>query len=805
MKKLHLIANAHVDPVWQWDWQEGAAVALSTFRSAVELAKQYDYIFCHNEVLLYEYIEEFAPSLFEEIKALVKSGKWHIMGGWYLQPDCNMPMGESFVRQIMVGKKYFTEKFGVFPTVAVNFDPFGHTKGLVQIMKKCGQDGYLVTRPTSLQCPVDDDCFKWVGYDGSEVKVARCPTYRTPLGGAVDSIKKDIEKNKDREVWFSLWGVGNHGGGPSRKDLSDILQLQKNSDFEILHSTPEHFFSHLNPSVVFDKSMQHCNPGCYVSMALLKKHHIKLENELYATEKILSIATLNGLIEYPEKQLLSAERDLLEAEFHDVLPGTSIKSGEENGIRVLQHGEHICEQLYAKAFFALTMGQEKAKEGEYPIFVFNPHPHKVKTVVECEFTLADQNFEEPQSFISVFDGDRLLPSQVIKEHSHLNCDWRKRIVFEAELAPMQAKRFSVYVDFKIQPEKKIIPGGVTVKTNDKQVTIGENGLMTSYIVNGKEYLSGPAFEPYIYDDNVDPWAMADEQLKQLGFNPVAIPLIKNSEGIFKQASKVSVVEDGDIFTAVQACFECKEAKLRLTYRIYKNNCDVDISADVFFNSADKIIKLHLPTALKNANYKGQTAFGTENLNADGREVVAHRFVSVGSEGEGQRLAVINDCIYGSSFKEGVIKLSLLRGAGYCVHPMPDKPFFSDYMYVDRIDQGERNFNFKFTLANEEQLENIAGVFNQKPFALNIFPCEKAKIEGEALCLQLDNPNISLSAFKKEYKGDRFVVRLFNNSNTNQVTNLYFGKACIKVEFEKYQVKTLYLQGDVFEETQELAY
>ena len=107
MKEVHLICNAHIDPIWQWDWQEGVSAVLSTFQSAVNLAEKYDYIFCHNEVTVYKYVEEYAPELFEKMKALVKCGKWHIMGGWYLQPDCNMPCGESFVRQIHEGKRYF--------------------------------------------------------------------------------------------------------------------------------------------------------------------------------------------------------------------------------------------------------------------------------------------------------------------------------------------------------------------------------------------------------------------------------------------------------------------------------------------------------------------------------------------------------------------------------------------------------------------------------------------------------------------------------------------------------------------------
>ncbi len=82
MKEVHLICNAHIDPIWQWDWQEGVSAVLSTFQSAVNLAEQFDYVFCHNEVTVYKYVEEYAPALFERIKELVALGKWHIMGGW---------------------------------------------------------------------------------------------------------------------------------------------------------------------------------------------------------------------------------------------------------------------------------------------------------------------------------------------------------------------------------------------------------------------------------------------------------------------------------------------------------------------------------------------------------------------------------------------------------------------------------------------------------------------------------------------------------------------------------------------------
>lgn len=207
MKQLYLLCNAHLDPVWQWQREEGMAEAISTFRVAAKFCEEYDgFIFNHNESLLYEWVEEHEPALFERIKKLVQEGKWHIMGGWYIQPDCVMPSGESFVRQIEIGNKYFMEKFGVSSATAVNVDPFGHTRGLVQILKKCGYNSYLFMRPYNF---VPEHDFIWKGYDGSEVIGHDfLGGYNTLKGKAVDKIDDIAQKADENAKVLVLWGIG---------------------------------------------------------------------------------------------------------------------------------------------------------------------------------------------------------------------------------------------------------------------------------------------------------------------------------------------------------------------------------------------------------------------------------------------------------------------------------------------------------------------------------------------------------------------------------------------------------------------
>ena len=228
IEKLFLICNAHLDPVWQWEWEEGAAEALSTFRIAAKFCEEYDgFVFCHNEALLYQWVEAYEPELFTRIQKLVKQKKWHIMGGWYLQPDCNMPSGEGFVRQILTGKKYFLEKFGVSPSTAVNVDPFGHSRGLVQIMKKCGYNGYLFMRPGDgdryIKLPADE--FKWIGYDASEIIAVRIDgSYNSSRGCAAKKVRV-IEDGEVRTVVEALFGY-HHSYAVVRYIISETGDLE---------------------------------------------------------------------------------------------------------------------------------------------------------------------------------------------------------------------------------------------------------------------------------------------------------------------------------------------------------------------------------------------------------------------------------------------------------------------------------------------------------------------------------------------------------------------------------------------------
>ena len=789
MKEIHLFANAHIDPVWQWEWNEGIAAAIATFRSAADLADEFDYVFCHNESSLYQYIEKYSPTLFERIKKLIRTGKWKIMGGWYLQPDCNMPAGESFVRQIMTGRRYFEEKFGTFPTTGINVDSFGHSFGLPQIMKKCGQDAYITGR-----CGLDEftpgSQFLWESPDGTSVKINTVwHGYATGRTGVVNKIKQLDEFFTEEDAICVLWGVGNHGGGPSRQNLIEIKELIDEGALNVIHSDPDTFFARLDPKKVLSRSLRTVMPGCYTSISKLKQRHAQLEHALVYTEKMCSVAALRGLMEYPEKELDKACEDLLKIEFHDSLPGSVIESAYEQSMRIADHGLAILEEARDEAFFALSSQYKKADAGEYPILVFNPHPYGWETEITVEFSLADANDTDIVSHMRIYDEQgHTLDGQLIKEASNLSMDWRKRLVFRGKLKPLDMTRFSVYTDFLPKDAEPELDGNVVVDTGDKYVEIdAATGLMKSYKINGKEYLSREAFCPIMYEDTADPWGMLPEQLKGMGKNPVRFTLMKSPDGIFADMKPVQLIEDGPIYTGVEAFFECGQTKARVEYDIYKTNGAVDVKVDIFSGEINKMIKLEVPYVL-DGQYIGQIAFGTEKLNMDGREDVAQRFVGI--ENGDETFALINKGTHGSSVKDGVIYLSLLRNAAYCAHPLgDDKPLLRAGRYIRRIDMGESSFSFRLIAAKTATLERLAKEFNEPPMAINIFPVQ-SEFAAEKIPVTVSDRDIVLVTMKKRYGKESFILRLINNSADSRKADVTVGSAKIVLDFGKYEVKTV---------------
>jgi len=820
MKKLHLLCNAHLDPVWMWEWEEGAAEAMSTFRTAADLCEEFDgFIFNHNEVTLYAWVEEFEPELFKRIQRLVKEGKWHIMGGWYLQPDCNMPSGESFVRQILIGKLYFKEKFGVEPTTAINFDPFGHSRGLVQILRKSGYDSYLFGRPNEEIFPLPPDGFMWVGFDGSEIAAHRfIGWYNSWLGKAREKTEEWLKNNPDRQIGIMLWGVGNHGGGPSRKDLNDLRALiEETSSTAIVHSTPEAYFAEMAASGIerprLERDLNSWAPGCYTSQVRLKQKHRLLENELYRVEKMVSCAALQGLMEYPQDRIHEALRDLLGAEFHDILPGSSVQPVEEAGVRLLDHGLEIISRIKAYAFFSLASGQPKAKDGEIPILAYNPHPFPVEGVFECEFNLPDINWNGFVAPTVRLNGEALA-CQTEKEISNVGVDWRKHVVFRATLQPSQMNRFDCTTETRLEaaPKPSLQPCDGTFNINNGVLDAVVNcttGLLDRYAVNGVNYIGENAFLPRVFLDDPDPWSSIALKYRDLTgvfrcMTPEGAARISGLKNTTLPA--VRVVEEGAVRTVIEAILEYGDSFLVLTYKFPKQGAETEIHVRVHWNEKDKALKLAVPSALEQVRYLGQVAFGHDDLTPYDREVVAQKWVAMVSDKEQAALTCINDGSYGSDFVDNEMRLTLLRGPAYSCLPIGDHPLLRDDAYTPRIDQGERQFRFWLNAGPMTQrldaVDREALVCNEKPFLLSFYPSGAGKSTVPGVLLSDDVTQ--LVAFKKAERSGHYILRLFEPAGVARSTTLRIPALGFEavVKLGAFEVKTFRLDPDTrkWEET-----
>ncbi|HHS13935.1 MAG TPA: alpha-mannosidase [bacterium] len=808
-KTLFLVCNAHLDPVWLWTWEEGLGAALATFRTAVRFCETREgFVFNHNEALLYQWIEEHDPSLLKKIQALVRAGKWHIMGGWYLQPDANLPSGESFVRQILTGRRYFSSRFGVEPRVAVNLDSFGHSRGLVQILKKSGYDGYLFCRPDGkwLNLPADD--FLWEGYDGSTLTAHRAGDHYNSFAGKMESrIRRYLDSGKTRKQKLLLWGIGDHGGGPSAADLKAVDKIaSENTGWKIIHSTPESYFETLDKQSAprFSKSLNPWAVGCYTSMARVKQLHRRLENDFLRGEKITLHASLAGLMDYPRRDLQEALHDLLFCQFHDCLPGTSIAEVESYILQRLNHGLERINRLQVHAFFRLLQGQPEARPGEFPVLIYNPHPFPVDDIFTAEFQPEEPNTDSSRWLMPVPHPDfqEAIISQVEKESCNIQADQRKRICFRTTLPPGRMTRLGwVLEPVKIQDKPSLQqPAGMIWTFGNKTCAISINrktGRIQSYRCDGFEFVMSEAGRARIMKDNADPWGMHVKSFsRQTGEFALMTPeQSARASGVSAcRLPPVRIIENGPVRTTIESLFFYRDSTLCQRVRFPFTGREIEIELIVNWNEKDRMLKWCWPTPFKPGICRGEDAYGTQHFQ-ENREWTAQRWMAVSPPEENRLLTIINDRIYGFDCVDGELRLSLLRSPAYSGHPVDGKEcIVRQDRYETRMDTGTHVFRFWIQGGPfHDRLNRIAGeaaVKNQPPIIVSCNPAG-GKDPLPAL-FSIEDPGIQITAMKKGEDSNWVVCRLFNPTLGRINTRLHLPvlQTGTTVEIDSMEIKTL---------------
>ena len=339
---IRAVGNPHIDMAWLWPWTETVEVVRNTFRSALDLMREYpDFKFTMSSARTYAWMEEKYPDLFQEIQQRVKEGRWEIIGGMWVEPDLNMPGGESLVRQILVGKRYFQQKFGVDVKIGWNPDSFGYNWQLPQIYKKSGIDTFVTQKLMWAHefTVFPYRMFYWEAPDGSRLLTYFAHDYAMGID--------PVQLGKDASLWLPaiyganpppnsemmhLYGGGDHGGGPTRTMLDTATRSMKpDVAFPNLQfSTATSFFADLQPKLpnmnvpVWRNELYfEYHRGVFTTQAETKKRIRTTEELLLNAEKFSAFATLFGR-PYPSDDFDRGWKDLLFDDFHDIFPGSGI-------------------------------------------------------------------------------------------------------------------------------------------------------------------------------------------------------------------------------------------------------------------------------------------------------------------------------------------------------------------------------------------------------------------------------------------------------------------------------------------------
>ncbi len=779
MAKLHLIGNAHLDPIWLWRWQEGFSEILSTYRSALDRMKEFpDFIFTSACALYYEWIEKVDPDMFEEIQMRVKEGRWNIVGGWFLQPDCNIPSGESFARHALISQRYFNDKFGITAQTGYNVDSFGHNASLPKILKQSGLNQYVFMRPSPEEQGRDESLFQWRSADGTEVLAYRIPHFYNIDTTRMETLDWIREKADQLGIdMMAFYGVGNHGGGPT----IDLLNAINHKDIgEKAYSTPDRYFDEVSKEnlPVIEDELQHHARGCYSACTDIKKGNRQCENNLIATETLCSMANELVGTKYPAKKLKKAWKNVLVNQFHDILGGCSMKQAYADASYL--HGEamSITEQEMNYAMLAIaqkidTLRGETLpyyKEGKpaswllwesetlgTPFVVFNPHAWPVKQPVEAA-CIASKITD---------DTDAEVPFQIVRGHYVDGPDNRMQTIFTAEVEPMGYKVYRIFTK-----QKSEINFGTELQATEHSLensrirvefdkTTGD--ICRIYDKEKNQTVLDGACRAILLDETEsDTWAHQKVYLGEF-------------EGAFGEP-EFSVIECGDVRAVLRVTTRYNQSVLQRDYILEPEQNSVKVNVNVDFREKNRTLKFAFPAGADTTIAK--IPFGTiQRKNGLGEEPCGS-WISTG------KLGVANDSKYGYDTTEDEVRLTILRSACYADH-YAVRDEFCEYMDMGVHECSYTVFPYESNAKADRLAEELG--FGLRAISTSF---HNGVLPERMSCFSSDAEHIVITSVKQSEDDGEKVVRFYEADGSREEVHMeLFGKKlCTKVS--AYEIKTV---------------
>ncbi|MDD6871424.1 MAG: glycoside hydrolase family 38 C-terminal domain-containing protein [Clostridiales bacterium] len=796
---IWFIGNAHIDPVWLWRWQEGFAEIKATFRSALDRMNEFeDFIFTCAGACYYQWVEENEPAMFEEIRRRVQEGRWVIAGGWWLQPDCNAPCGESFARHSLYSQRYYEKTFGTRAQFGYNVDSFGHNGMIPQLLSLSGMPRYVMMRPGEHEKALNADAFVWEGVDGTRIPVFRIPfAYCGDWGDRELSRRLDVltERVEEKdEPYMLFYGVGNHGGGPTIANLRAVVRYTE-QDENLRFGQPGDYFDYVEKNdalhLTVKGDLQHHAIGCYSACRAIKRDNRRAENRLLAAEKWMTAAmSLMNLKDYSDK-LRTAWADVMFNQFHDIMGGCAIKAAYEDAREL--HGEalklggdvlnaalqriswHIDTQDGRPLDAGAVTGWEEWERvtNGTPYVVFNPNVFPVDAVVpiSSRLTGAADETGAPLPFQNVRSEKNTEPERADEEG-----------VVSVSLPPLGWRTIYLkrYVeDGESAMSTRLLKGRHDTLENDwVRLTFNRTSGALSSIYDkttGRELLASAALAEVIEDYQNDTWAHAKDSLA-------------GTIGAFGGGS-LRLVENGAVCAVMRCESHYNDSTLIQDFTLYRDKPDIDVRVRLDWRETFRILKLSFPLKAENTRAVYEIPYGFIEKPANGEEEPGQAWAAVCGEQDGEEasLAVLTDSCYSYCVDGSALKFIAVRSAGWADHfGLKDQDTLA-------MDLGWHEFAYSIVpgaALDPAELTRRAAALNQPPIVVRE-TFHRGELPRAASQASVGCDHVLLNVIKPAEDGEGLIVRLSETANipAHAQIDLPFANASFEADFKPLEIKT----------------
>lgn len=795
--KIHLAGHAHIDMNWLWTWPRTLNTAWGTFKTVDKLMDENpDLCFSQSQAGLYEGVEENLPQIFNIIKKRVKQGRWDVTASTWVEGDLNTADGEALVRQTLYAKKYIKEKFGLEPRVCWCPDTFGHPWTYPQILKKSGIDFYF-----SARCRPSEDCpvFWWESPDGSRILAfISGDGYAQKISPSIANGLSKVLQSTGLSHHLAVFGMGDHGGGPSRMDIGNLRKLQGVEQFPTVRFNSVHnYFKTITDEIkakkinlaVVNNGLNFLYEGCYSSHGDVKMYNRKSESILPAAETVSVIAETVCSGEYPAARIEKAWKNALFSQFHDILCGCAIHDsygdGDHHAKEMFKEIIGIAEGEIGASMKGLSSAIEFKGSGA-PVVVFNPSSWERKDIVEvlgCQSVNVSKLKDAKEIYMLDNEG-RCVPSQISGEN----------VIFAANVPPTGYRTYYINKVASVQCPVSSSQAELKITEEDEKMITVENKFFTVKIQKESGCIQN-LIDKRADTDIIAPFKHGGEapifsvpgNLLQIHYErPHAMSAwvmgpISRVDNLLSGA-KVEIKENGPVRIVIGVERQVLNSFLKQDIVIYSDIPRIDFHTEVDWKengTPEKdapMLKVAFPLSFTEARMHYEIPFGYNSHFVNGDELPALRWMDVSSSGRGKKgLSVLNDCKYGCDVQGNVMRLTLLRSS-YEPDPIADignhkfaysiYPHAGDWRTAGTVRRGyEFNQPLLVYPSNVERRTSDDG-----PRTMDH---GRRSLPESRSFLSVEPSNIIVTAFKKAEDGKGIILRFYeaHGKSTKAVVNL----------------------------------